>query len=327
MESGKVPNEVLENIILRDIVNKRKEVLIGPGVGEDCSAIDFGGDICVISSDPITGSTKDIGRLTVHINLNDLASSGAEPIGLMVTILAPVGSKEEELAEIMSQLITTAKTVNVDIIGGHTEVTSAVNRFVVMSTAIGKVKREKLVSTGGAKPGDSILLTKWAGLEGTAIIASEKEDELRGVLLEDELNEAKSYFDKLSVIPEGMIASNYGLSSMHDVTEGGILGAAWELAEASDKGIEIYYDKILISKVTKKICKHYNIDPLRLISSGCMLICCKDGEELSRKLTEASIPNSIIGVVTEDTKKLIVLDGEVKEIEGPKSDELYKVIK
>lgn len=326
MKSGKVPNDILENIILKDIKNKRKEVLLGPGIGEDCSAVDFDDDICVLSSDPITGATKDIGKLTVHINLNDLASSGAEPIGLMVTILAPVGTNESELAEVMSEIKITAAASNIDIIGGHTEITSAVTRIVVMSTALGKVKKGKLVATSGAKPGDSIILTKWAGLEGTAIIVSEKEDELKSILPKDELTEAKSYFDKLSVIPEGMIAAEFGASSMHDVTEGGILGAVWEVAEASGKGIEIYEDKIPVSDVTKKICKHYGINPLRLISSGCMLICCSDGEGLSNKLTEANISNAIIGTVMEKKDKLLFTKDTAISIEGPDSDELYKVV-
>lgn len=325
MKAGKVPNSVLENIILKDIVIRRKEVFIGPGVGEDCSAVDLDGDICVLSSDPITGSTKDIGRLTVHINLNDLASSGAEPIGLMVTILAPEGTNESDLAEIMRQINDTAKISNVDILGGHTEITSAVNRFVVMSTAVGKVNRDRMVSTGGAQAGDSILMTKWAGLEGTAIIVSEKENELRNILSDEELREALEYFDRLSVIPEGKMGALFGVNSMHDVTEGGILGAVWEVAEASGKGACIDFDKIPVSPVTKKVCSHFNIDFLKLISSGSMIICCKDGDKLSKLLSEASIPNAIIGTVTDGKDKIIVRNGQRLKIEEPGSDELYKI--
>jgi hydrogenase maturation factor len=244
----------------------------------------------------------------------------------MVTILAPVGTSESELAAVMSEIKITAAASNIDIIGGHTEITTAVTRIVVMSTALGKVKKGKLVATCGAKPGDSIILTKWAGLEGTAIIASEKEEELRKIIPEEELTEAKSYFDKLSVIPEGMIAAEFGASSMHDVTEGGILGAVWEVAEASGKGIEIYEDRIPVSDVTKKICKHYGINPLRLISSGCMLICSSDGEGLSGKLTEANISNAIIGTVREGKDKILLSNSTSIAIEGPDSDELYKVV-
>lgn len=326
MKAGKVPNSVLENIILKDIVNRRKEVFIGPGIGEDCSAVDLDGDICVLSSDPITGSTKDIGRLTVHINLNDLASSGAEPIGLMVTILAPEGAEEADLAEIMNQINSTAKLVNVDILGGHTEVTSAVNRFVVMSTAVGKVKKDRVVSTAGAQVGDSIILTKNAGLEGTAIIVSEKEKDLKNILSQEEFKEALGYFDKLSVIPEGKIAAEFGVNSMHDVTEGGILGAVWEVAEASGKGVCIEHDKIPVSTVTQKVCDHYNINCLRLISSGSMIICAKDGEKLSQLLSEASIQNSVIGTITDGKDKIIIKDGQKLKIDEPGSDELYKVV-
>ena len=175
MESGKVPNEVLNKIVLSKINRFREDVILRPGIGEDCAAIDFGQYACVLSTDPITGAANDVGQLAVDISCNDIASCGVEPLGLMVTILCPVGTTEAELEKVMEQICSTAAERNVEIIGGHTEVTPAVNRIVLSTTCIGKTLKNELVSSRGARPGDSIVMTKSAGLEGTAIIAKDFE--------------------------------------------------------------------------------------------------------------------------------------------------------
>ncbi len=326
MEIGKVPNDVLKEIILDKIKYNRPEVLIRPKIGEDCCAIDFGEHVCVMSSDPITGAVNEIGRLAVHINCNDIASSGVEPLGLMVTILAPPETTKEDLASIMGQICETANFLNIDILGGHTEITAAVNRVVIMSTAVGKVLKEKLVTTSGARPGDSIILTKSAGIEGTAIIAHDKEEELMKCLSSEQLVRAKGFVNSISVIQEGRIAGEFGVASMHDVTEGGVLGALWEVAEASEVGVEIYRDKIPVERETLEICERFEIDPLRLISSGCMLITCSNGEELVKVLQAEGVKATIIGIVTSGAEKILVSDGTKVRIDPPGTDELYKVI-
>jgi hydrogenase expression/formation protein HypE len=154
MKIGKVPNNKLKKIILDKISFNRSDILIRPKIGEDCSAVDFGEYACVLSSDPITGAANEVGRLAVHISCNDIASCGVEPIGLMVTILAPPESTEKELETIMHQLCDTASSLKVDILGGHTEITDSVNRFVVVTTAIGKGMKNKLIKSSGARPGN-----------------------------------------------------------------------------------------------------------------------------------------------------------------------------
>ncbi|NLD48338.1 MAG: AIR synthase, partial [Clostridiaceae bacterium] len=178
MKVGKLPNSLLKEIIIDKLRKERKEVLVRPGIGEDCGVVDFDKNVCVISSDPITGAVNEVGRLAVHVSCNDIASCGAEPVGLVLTVLVPPKAEKEDLKIVMDQVNETAASLNVDIIGGHTEVTDAVNRFVIVSTVLGKVLRDKLVTTKGAKPGDDIVITKSAGLEGTAIIAHDKENEL-----------------------------------------------------------------------------------------------------------------------------------------------------
>lgn len=325
MKIGKVPNNTLKKIILDKIKNNREEILIRPKIGEDCSAIDFGEYACVLSSDPITGAANEIGNLAVHISCNDIASSGVEPIGLMVTILAPPHATEAELEAVMHQLCETAASINVDIIGGHTEVTDSVNRFVLVTTAIGKSKKDKLVTSSGAKPGDHIILTKTVGIEGTAIIAHDKEQELVRELGIDLVEAGKKFIEDISVVKEGLIAGEFGVNSMHDITEGGVLGAVWEIAEASGVGCIIEKDKIPIAEVTKKICNHYNIDPLKLISSGSMAITCRNGYELVKELSRNNIKATVIGEIKDDLGKYMLQNKELVEIHEPETDELYKL--
>lgn len=327
MEIGKLPNEVLRYLILDKLRNTRDEVLVRPAVGEDCSAVDFGQELCVISSDPITGTENEIGRIAVHIACNDLASSGAEPVGIMVTLLIPPNASLDAVEKTMKQLANTATAYNVDVLGGHTEVTDAVKRFVLSITAIGKTIGRNVIRTSGVKPGDVFILTKTAGLEGTAIIAYENQQELARKFGSKLVIEAKRLMDQLSVVKEGMIAARYGVHAMHDVTEGGVLGAIWEMCDASGCGAEIIRDDIPILDVTRTICNYYNINPLKLISSGCMLIAAEPGSAIAEILECEGIKATVIGKATERKSRLLITDtGEVM-IPSPKSDELYKVKK
>ena len=326
MKIGKIPNDILKEMILDKLPAKRSEVLVRPGIGEDCSVVDFGEYACVLSGDPITGTTSEIGRLAVHISCNDIASCGVEPLGLLVTLLAPAGTSEKELEHIMGQLAETAAAVNVDILGGHTEITNSVNQIVINTTAIGKALKDRLITTSGAKPGDSLVLTKSAGIEGTAILAFDREAELSANLGKSVIDEAKNFLDNISVVKEGLIAGSYGASAMHDVTEGGVLGAVWEMCEASGTGCIIYENLIPIAMSTLRICEYYNISPLKLISSGCMLIACSDGEGLAAEIQQQNIPAVVIGRMTGDGNKLLHTSGVTVELEPPGSDELFRVI-
>lgn len=325
MKIGKLPNDLLKSIILDKIENSRSEVLIGPKIGEDCSALDFGKDTCVLSTDPITGAVHEIGRLAVHVTCNDIATCGVNPIGILINLLAPAGTTIEEISTIMNQVCDTAKKNSIDILGGHTEITEAVNRFVVVSTAVGKAPKNGLVSTSGAKPGDLVIMTKTAGLEGTAILAMDRELQLRDKLTAEEIDTAKSFLDHISVIPEGVLGGKFGVHAMHDATEGGVIGAVWELAEASGVGLEIFKDRIPVRPETVKICQIYSIDPLKLISSGCMIMTSDRGEELVTYLKSNGINAEIIGRVTEGPNKNLVGDGWTEEIGQPREDELFNI--
>lgn len=324
LEIGKIPNDLLEKLLAFCSEPQRKEVMSRPMVGEDCALIDFKNDICVVTTDPITGSDDEIGILGVNIACNDLASAGAEPVGLLVTVLAPPGTEFSTFERLMMQIKDAATALNADIIGGHTEITDAVNRIVLSVTALGRGKRENVVTTRGAKPGDDIILTNYAATEGTVILAYLFEKEFCREFGEVFVEEAKKLLSGISVVKEGLLAANYGVTSMHDVTEGGVLGALWELGSACGYGIEVDSRKIPILEHTRRICHFLSIDPLKLISSGCMLITTPNGEELQRILLQNDIKASIIGRVTFG-KEFILNDGDTSvKISAPESDELYK---
>lgn len=324
MEIGKIPNEELQDIIFNKIKINHKEVLLGAGIGLDTSILDFKDDLFVISTDPITGSEKGIGKLSVNISCNDIATQGAIPIGILITILIPPSATKENLVEIVDDIINTCKINNVDLIGGHTEVTDSVNRFVLSSVCIGKKKNLPKEAT---KENDYLIMTKYAALEGSAILALDKEEELKKILNEEELNIAKELMNETSVIKEGIIGNKNNASLMHDVTEGGLLGACWEMSQASGLGLEIYEDQIPILPVSLKICQHFKIDPLRLISSGSMLIALKDKDKLLKALEKENIKASVIGQFKKKNKIILInKEKEEKEISPPESDELYRVI-
>ncbi len=325
MQPGKLPNELLADIIFSNIRIKRDEVLVFPKVGVDCGVIDFGENVCVISTDPITGTTSDIGWLGVHVACNDVIAAGVEPLGLMLTIMAPPGTTETDLYDIMSQADKASTELNVDIVGGHTEITNAVTRTVLSTTAIGKAQKSKVMSMLTAQNGDYVIMTKTAGLEGTAIIARDKETELKEVIDPEIIKRAKNMINDISVLKEGEIAANIGVHRMHDATEGGVLGALWEIAESSGLGIEVYGDRMPVTEETKAICDHLNINPLRLISSGCLLIATPDKKELLSELKKAGIKATVVGRMIK--KGRYIKNGTVRfPLEPPKADELYKII-
>jgi len=327
MKIGKVPENVLKRSVIRQLHTKRDEVLVGAAVGEDCAAMALAEDeMFVISTDPITGTAQDIGKLAILVTTNDLASAGAEPIGVMLTILLPENFEEPELKKMMQQLESACKDVSVQIMGGHTEVTRAVSQPVVTVCGVGKAKKGQLVTTGGARPGMDMIATKWIGLEGTSIIAKEKERELLTRYTADFISKAKEFDRYLSVMGEAAIAVSSGVGAMHDVTEGGIFGALWEMAEASSVGLEIDLKRIPIRQETVEICEFFDINPYELISSGCMLMAAEDGNTLVRKLEKAGIPAVVIGKATAGNDRVIVNEEERRFLEPPKTDELYKVV-
>jgi hydrogenase expression/formation protein HypE len=324
MKVGKLNWDDLKQIIDNNKSVVRDDVRIRSGIGEDCSVVNFGNYECVVSTDPITGADKNIGKLAVHINCNDIASCGVEPVGILVTILVPPTATLQDIKNIMAEIDEETKELNVEILGGHTEVTDAVNRIIVSCTAIGKGKAGTAVATSGAKIGDDIVVTKLLCMEGTSIVVNDHLNKIENVLTQKEVEIAKDYVNSISVVKEGLIAGELGVNAMHDITEGGVLGALWEVAEASNLGFKVYSDKMPISDITYKICEKLNIDPLKFISSGSMLITATNGKELLARLNNEGIQAAIIGNITE-ARGILVTDNIQKDVVPPTRDELFSI--
>jgi len=347
MIKGKLDNHTLNKLVLGRTGAPRPEVIVGPGIGEDCAVLDFGEYECVLSTDPITASASRIGFLAVHISCNDVASNGVEPIAIMLTILLPLGITEEEISEITKQADEAAKDLGVQIIGGHTEVTDTVTQPLISATAIGRAPKGfsggslsgesggqsgesgGRSGTSGPEPGDLIVVTKKLALEGTAIAVTQCEGMLRSSLTEEEILEAKKMFEQISVVKEGVIAGRIGVAAMHDVTEGGILGAVWEVCSGTGTGAEIIAGDLPFDDLTMFVCALLDLDPMRLISSGSMLIYIKQEkwDAFSSALSEAGIAASVIGSVkpAEHGIALIMKNGEKEMVGPPGPDEIYKI--
>lgn len=327
---GKLDSDVLKRIVIDKIKYKSEDVKVRAGVGEDCAVVGYGDYDCVISTDPITSSINDVGRLSIHISCNDIASNGVQPIAITLAVMLPKGTAEEDVEKIMAQAAKSAEDVGVEIVGGHTEITEAVNQPVIVSTAFGKVVAGESQSASDMRAGDVILMTKQAGLEGTGIICSDYEEELSKVLSADELAEGKRMLDDVSVVKEGVIAGKIGTHGMHDVTEGGILGAVWEMCNISGLGVLLDEDEIAVSEVTEKVCAHFSIDWKRLISSGCMIIVAsaEKADDICAELCHNGVMVSKIGRVTGADEGLMLKksDGNLEEIDPPKTDELYRIM-
>ena len=329
--SGKVPNEVLEKIVFKNLGAKRNDVVLSSSIGEDAAIVKAGKEILAVSSDPITGAEKWLGWLAVHVSANDIATRGVQPCWFNSIILLPKNSTKELIETICTQMDKAAQQLNVSIIGGHCEVTPGIDHPIVTGCAIGVAENGKYVTCGGAKIGDKIILTKGTGIEGTAILASDRRKELLTIFDENFLNRAESYFEKISVVNDAITAFRTGgVSAMHDPTEGGVAGGLHELADAADVGFNVYEEKIFVPKETNKICEYFGVDPLQLISSGSLLVVAEKekAEEIIRALTGNGVQASIIGEIAEAGlgRNLVTKAGEKIELVRPGSDHLWKAL-
>ena len=326
MKVGKISEVALKRAVLKQLNNKRDEVLFGGDIGEDCAAMKLdAGEVCVFSSNPVTGAGKIQGALAIYSAVNNLVTSGAEAVGVMMTVLLPENFKESRLAELSEQIEEVCEALHIQVMGGHTEVTMAVNEPVFSVTAIGKVKENELLHARCAKADQDIVMSKWIGMEGSVAIVAAKEKELLERFPKAMIDKIKRMLPNCCVANEAALAVKSGVSAMHDVSSGGIYGALYELSEAAGVGLEIDLRAIPISQETVEICEYLGLNPYYLKSGGSMLMVCDHGQELVRILEKEGIFAAVIGRTTSDNAKAIINEGEVSYLERPKADELLKV--
>lgn len=330
LQIGKIDPDILGKLI-SDYTHKEDRVLIGAGIGEDAAIIDMGSSYLVAKTDPITHVTSEIGHYAVNINANDIAAMGGKPMWFLATILMPAASSADALKRIFSQLSESCKELGISYCGGHTEVTHSVNNPVVIGHMLGEVGRDNLKPTSEARLGDDLIMTKSSAIEATAIIALEKEKELRGHLGDKLLARAKNYLYNpgISVVKEASVVSSIKeVHALHDPTEGGIATGIFEMATASDLGVEVHYDKIPISEETLKLCESYHVDPLGTFASGSLLIAVSPSvsEDVISRLSAVGIRAARIGVMMPREEGMrLIKNGENLPLPVYHQDEISKI--
>jgi hydrogenase expression/formation protein HypE len=275
LEVGKFPAGLLERILAKvDISDPR--VVVGPRVGEDTAVLQTGGSLLVAKSDPVTFATDQIGWYAVQVNANDVACTGGTPKWFLATILVPERFTEDEAEAVFDQILEACRSIDVSLVGGHSEVTYGIDRPIIMGTMLGEVEQDRLILTGGAQEGDSIVVTKGIAIEGTALLAREKSSQLlQAGMTQQAIDKAASLLSVpgISVLHDARIAcASSRVHSMHDVTEGGLVTGLREVAKASGLGLAIEESSVPILSECQEVCEALGLEPLGLLASGALLI-------------------------------------------------------
>lgn len=275
---GKLPNAALAELLARgERVRRDPRVLVGPQVGEDAAVLDMNGTCLVVATDPITFATENLGWYAVQVNANDVAVRGARPLWFLAVALLPEKRTDDRLVnQIFEQIYGACDEIGCVLVGGHTEITLGLERPMVVGQMIGQVERERLVTTGGAQVGDTLLLTKGIAIEGTALIAREREAQLVACGIPPEhVNRAKEllFNPGIGVAKEALLANrDVHVHAMHDPTEGGLATGIAEMALAARVGVTIQEQAIPILAETAEICAAVGINPLGTLASGALLL-------------------------------------------------------
>lgn len=345
MKNGKVPENVLKRSVLRQIRTKREEVVNGAGVGVDCAVFSSCGRSTFLSctqtaavraaapaepadgatalTEPVYSTAIPPGQLILRCT-NNLAAAGAEPYAVTLALMLPENTEEAELKSLMAEAEKVCSGLDIQIAGGQTCISSAVNQPVLTVTGYGKPIRDGWTEHGKISPGQDIVLSKWIGMEGTAILAERAREGLLHRYPAYLVDEAACLDQWLSVIPEAATAVKSGVCAMHDVSEGGIFGALWELAERPGVGLTIDLKKIPLRQETVEVCEYCNVNPYELLSGGCLIMVTEDGAGLKAALEAERIPAAVIGKVTDSRDRIICNEDEVRYMDRPKNDEIYR---
>jgi hydrogenase expression/formation protein HypE len=329
---GKLNFDILEKLLERYPGVLDERLIVGPKVGEDAAVIDFPDRYLIMKTDPITFAMDEIGWYAVHINANDIAIRGAKPRWFQPAILLPEGRTTESLVEeVFGQISRACRDLGVTLVGGHTEISPGLDHPIVVGSMLGEVEKGKLVTTSGARPGDDILLTKGIVIEGTAIIAREKQEDLRKRGYEEGfIRRCRDYLFEpgISVVKDALLANQFEIHSMHDPTEGGLATGLYEMARASRVGMLIYGDKIELLPDSERLCAEYGLDPLGTITSGSLVLATdpQNAQMVLGAYFNSGIKASLIGKVEERSFGIKILkDDGMTDLKWSEKDEITRI--
>lgn len=310
---GKFPADLLAQFLSQ--LPQDPSVLLGPGIGRDAAVVCIDDVRLVLKSDPITFATDAIGWYALHVNANDVACAGATPRWFLASVLLPEGTSAARAQQVLDDLSSAASELGVTLVGGHTEVTAGLDRPIVAGTMVGVLDRNLLLAPERARPGDAILLVRGIAIEGTALLARECADRLRGSLGEDLLERCQRFLRDpgLSIVPAArLLRDQLGaqLKYLHDPTEGGLATGLHELATACRVGIVIEADAILTYPETQAVCRVLDLDPLGLIASGALLavVAPEAAQPALDALTAVGIPAARVGELHPDPTVRVLVD-------------------
>jgi hydrogenase expression/formation protein HypE len=330
---GKLPPTVLRALLCECRPRASSRVVIGPRYGEDAAVIDFGGKYLVAKTDPITFTEERLGWYAVNINANDIATLGARPRWYLATLLLPEGRATRAMARrIFQDTLQACRTLGVTLCGGHTEITTGLRRPIVVGQMLGEVEKSKLIRKENQRPGDLVILTRGVAIEGTAILARAKGEELEKTLGRGVVSRAKRwlYDPGISVVRDARLAVRSAeIHALHDPTEGGLLAGLDELARAGHVGLRVWRAKIPVLAETRAFSRALRFDPLALITSGALLIVAspKSVPHLLRAYARRGIPAAVIGEVRPKSEGIMVIEnGQAKLLRVPKRDEIARLL-
>ena len=342
MKTGKISESILKRSVLKYCKTKREEVVKGAAPGVDCAFFTYpdgqgrgtGGQVPDCQDKVFCASTQTVslpviraGCYAVYAAVNAVAAGGGIPFAMQMALTLPEGTEESELKRIMQLTEEAAGICKVQIAGGHTEVTGAVKYPVISVTAFGyRLETAERVSRGLPAAGQAVVMTKWMGLEGPAVLAQEREAELLERYPFSITTAAKGFEKYLPVLPEAATALKSGATAMHDMRNGGVFGGLYELAGRLGVGLSIDLKKIPVKQETIEICEFFDLNPYGLLSGGSLLIVAEDGDGMVKALQEAGIPAAVIGRTTDNNDKVLHNGEEIRFLEPARPDEIGKVI-
>lgn len=343
MKPGKISEPILKRSVIKTIKYKTDEILAKAAPGNDAVIADSKGIVVATAVAGLYMSEENLFfdcKCAILNGMNNVAAKGGKPFALLMDMILPAGKLESDLRALMGSISKLCLKLNLQITGGNTEVSAAVKKPIVSFTILGHPciaeeifeaedsKSQFLYTEPEAvcRPGMNIIMTKYIGLMGTAMLACEKREELMTKFPKSYLEKALEAEEEMSVLSEAAVAGNSDVAVMHDVSRGGIFAALWELAELTGTGVEAVIADMPVRQETVELCEFYGLNPYKLISGGSLLIVCSHGNEMLDRLRRQGISASMIGKLTESNDKVVIQNGEKRYLEPPKGDEIYKVI-
>lgn len=325
MRIGKISETVLKRSVLKNIINDNSKIISGPGFGNDGAVISISGKGIAVSTSVVTEKIRNKAFYGINRALNNIFSRNAVPASLTVSILMGEETAEDDLKEVMSETSEICNSLGISLAGGHTEVTDKVKGLIPSFTVIGECRKEYFEPE--FKPGTepAVIMTKYAGMEGTALIAEEKYEDLSEYYNPSVINSAKLLKDCLMAGEEAYAAYDAAPVIVHDISQGGILSALWDISEKTGMGMDIDLRSVPIKQETVEICEYFSLNPYELLSGGALLIITKEEECVMNALEDAGVPAAVIGSLNNGRDR-ILRNNEIKSfLNRPSADGIYKL--